>query len=376
MELLQAVDDRPQKRFPLLDAPHVVDRQHDDRFDPVLPHPLRRRQLGESARDVIRIAAVEIGEPVAVGPAGGRPRQEACQQPDCQEVARRELSHRSPPFRLRCGSGFASCAPLSRLAGRVSKGFARAGCRWHGRRAAGSALPRARRFCYLKPATEQFGETQMCDSRLGLALAVMFLAVLAGCSKPAASLPEDRVAAEERTAAPQPAAAAENPQSDAAEEPELAAADSAQLPPTAQVAFDDAEDSPAAVPAVQVALATEPADALFRRRMLDLLAEARAAATVLEAHGSTESFDRHCRRLKNLLEDARLADEDDQFEAISAPPSGAAAAAFGQAIACSARSAGRPAHAGRVQAAAGHHTRVQPRGARPAGRDRSPAARG
>ncbi len=158
----------------------------------------------------------------------------------------------------------------------------------------------------------------MCDSRLGLALAVMFLAVLAGCSKPAASLPEDRVAAEERTAAPQPAAAAENPQSDAAEEPELAAADSAQLPPTAQVAFDDAEDSPAAVPAVQVALATEPADALFRRRMLDLLAEARAAATVLEAHGSTESFDRHCRRLKNLLEDARLADEDDQFEAISA----------------------------------------------------------
>ena len=60
VDLFQPLEDRPEIGFVLRRIPHIVDRQHDDCFDPFFTHPLRRRQFRKVATDVIRIA--ELGE--------------------------------------------------------------------------------------------------------------------------------------------------------------------------------------------------------------------------------------------------------------------------------------------------------------------------
>ena len=71
VDLFEPVQDRAEERLVLGRVAHVVDRQHDDGFDPRLADPLGRDQLGEIAVRVVRIHLVEIGQPVAVGRRGG-----------------------------------------------------------------------------------------------------------------------------------------------------------------------------------------------------------------------------------------------------------------------------------------------------------------
>ncbi len=91
--------------------------------------------------------------------------------------------------------------------------------------------------------------------------------------------------------------------------------------PIALVAFDDSpQPSAAAADALQQKPAQRPkrADAadIFRSRMQAFSTEARTTATLLEKHGSTDSFDQQCAKLKDLLDRARSADDDDQFYAV------------------------------------------------------------
>ena len=66
IDLLESPQDRPQERFVLLRISHIVDGQDDDGLDAILANPLRRRQLGKCARDVIGIVFIQIGEPIPV----------------------------------------------------------------------------------------------------------------------------------------------------------------------------------------------------------------------------------------------------------------------------------------------------------------------
>ena len=68
IDLLEPIQNRPQKSFPLFVAAHVVDRQNDDGLDPILAHPLRGDQLREIAVNIIWIARfIEVGKPIARG---------------------------------------------------------------------------------------------------------------------------------------------------------------------------------------------------------------------------------------------------------------------------------------------------------------------
>ena len=66
----------------------------------------------------------------------------------------------------------------------------------------------------------------------------------------------------------------------------------------------------------EAAPATEPADAAdhYRQRVSEFADTASNAAWLLDRHASTDRFDEVCAQLKEILERARSADEDDGFD--------------------------------------------------------------
>ncbi len=147
--------------------------------------------------------------------------------------------------------------------------------------------------------------------RILLAACAVGSFALSGCSQPAVPGSDATVGSEPAELEPASRAASRDRTVDSDE----AVAELAGLPaaPAELVAFDAAAQPLAAVEVEPALLPSEPRDALFRKRVAAFAAEARAAVAILEGRGNTDGFDRHCGRMKNLLVDARLADEDDQF---------------------------------------------------------------
>lgn len=75
VDLLETVQDRPQKLLVFLRVAHVVDRQHDHRVNALLAHPLGRHQPGGCPGDVIGIQLVEVSQPIRVRSPGRRARE-------------------------------------------------------------------------------------------------------------------------------------------------------------------------------------------------------------------------------------------------------------------------------------------------------------
>ena len=67
---LESLQDGPQELLVFLRIAHVVDGENDDGLHAFLADPLRGDEPGERARDVVGIAFIEVGEPVAVGGCG------------------------------------------------------------------------------------------------------------------------------------------------------------------------------------------------------------------------------------------------------------------------------------------------------------------
>ena len=67
VDLLEPVENRPQPRLVPGGVPHVVDREDDDGFHPLFPHPLRGLEPREFEPHIVGVASVEVGQPVRVG---------------------------------------------------------------------------------------------------------------------------------------------------------------------------------------------------------------------------------------------------------------------------------------------------------------------
>src|SRR5262249_35022685 len=66
VDVFQTIENRPQKGLPFFVAAHVVDGENHHSLHSLFTDPLRRDQLGEVARDIIRIEFVQVREPVAI----------------------------------------------------------------------------------------------------------------------------------------------------------------------------------------------------------------------------------------------------------------------------------------------------------------------
>ncbi|SRR5579885_1639357 len=76
VDLLEAFEDGPEIRFPLVRTAHVVDSQDHDTIDTVLADPLRRDQTRNVAAGIVGVVLVEVGEAVALRGVSGHNSEE------------------------------------------------------------------------------------------------------------------------------------------------------------------------------------------------------------------------------------------------------------------------------------------------------------